>query len=232
MELSNAKEIKLEDNGSLIRNSVLIKKDWGNIIAGTLSILRKAIVNIQSTEVNSEGNIIATFMGDYVKIEYSSRLDREKISDATSVNITTVNDKNNGKLLSGCRVKVTRDNKILGEIYIDLITEQISGDIILKLGDIEDDILLEHTLLKGKNTELSSVVLSSIGVKYNGNPNNQIRDTVHNYNEAVTNNLNKFLSITTRNYADYFIANDPLIVMLEEMANGNDSSDENDDVLE
>lgn len=229
MELSNAKEIKLEDNGSLIRNSVLIKKDWGNIIAGTLSILRKAIVNIQSTEVNSEGNIIATFMGDYVKIEYSSRLDREKISDATSVNITTVNDKNNGKLLSGCRVKVTRDNKILGEIYIDLITEQISGDIILKLGDIEDDILLEHTLLKGKNTELSSVVLSSIGVKYNGNPNNQIRDTVHDYNEAVTNNLNKFLSITTRNYADYFIANDPLNVMLEEMANG---SDENDDVLE
>lgn len=229
MECSNTKEYVTEDSGFFLHSDVLTKKDWCNIVAGTLSILRKAIMNIQSTEVDSKGNIIATFMGDYVKIEYSSRLDREKISDATSVNITTVNDKNSGKLLSGCRVKVTRDNKILGEIYIDLITEQISGDIILKLGDIEDDILLEHTLLKGKNTELSSVVLSSIGVKYNGNPNNQIRDTVHDYNEAVTNNLNKFLSITTRNYADYFIANDPLNVRLEEMANG---SDENDDVLE
>lgn len=229
MECSNTKEFVIEDNDFFIRNGVLIKKDWCNIIAGTLSLLRKAIMNIQSTEVDSEGITSAIFMGDCVKIEYSSILDREKKFNAPRVYITTINDKYSGKLLSGCHVKVMEDRKTLGEIYIDLITEQISGEIILKLGDIKDDILLEHTPLKGKNTELSSVVLSSIGVKYNGNPNNQIRDTVHDYNEAVTNNLNKLLSRTTRNYADYFIANDPLNVMLEEMANG---SDENDDVLE
>ena len=229
MECSNTKEFVIEDNDFFIRNGVLIKKDWCNIIAGTLSLLRKAIMNIQSTEVDSESITSAIFMGDCVKIEYSSILDREKKFNAPRVCITTINDKYSGKLLSGYHVKVMEDRKTLGEIYIDLITEQISGDIILKLGDIKDDILLEHTPLKGKNTELSSVVLSSIGVKYNGNPNNQIRDTVHDYNEAVTNNLNKLLSRTTRNYADYFIAIDPLNVMLEEMANG---SDENDDVLE
>lgn len=228
MECSNTKEFVIENNEFILNSGVLTKKDWCNIIVGTLSILRKAIVNIQSTEVDSEGIISAMFMSDCVKIEYSSILDRENKFNAPCVYITTINDKYSGKLLSGCHVKVMEDRKTLGEIYIDLITEQISGDIILKLGDIKDDILLEHTPLKGKNTELSSVVLSSIGVKYNGNPNNQIRGTVHDYNEAVTNNLNKLLSRTTRNYADYFIANDSLNVMLEEMANG---SDENDDVI-
>lgn len=161
-------------------------------------------------------------MEDYLKIEYLSKLKREKLLNINSpcISITTVHDKINGKLIGGCHVKVTQDRKTIGEVYINLTTEQISGDIILKLGDIKDDILLEHTSLKSKNTETSSIILSSIGVKYNGNPNSQIRDTVYNYCAAITNKLNKLLSETERNYADYFIANDPLNVMLDDMVNG------------
>lgn len=244
MEHSNIKEFVIEDNDFLIRNGVLTKKEWQEIIAGTLSLLKKEIVNIQDTDIfmqsdsdslkyvalkgaeyprviGAVGGITPTFMGDYLKIEYLSKLKREKVLNINSpcINITTVHDKTNGKLIGGCHVKVTQNRKTIGEIYIDLTTEQISGDIILKLGDIKDDILLEYTPLKSKNTETSSIILSSIGVKYNGSLNNQIRDTVYNYSTVIVSKLNKLLSETERNYADYFIANDPLNVMLDNMAN-------------
>lgn len=248
MENFNTKEFVIEDNDFLIRNGVLTKKEWHEIIAGTLSLLKKEIINIQDTDIFTQSDndylkyiaynstpslriadpisaITPTFMGDYLKIEYLSKLKREKVLNINSpcISITTVHDKTNGKLVSGCHVKVTHDRKTIGEIYIDLTTEQISGDIILKLGDIKDDILLEYTLLKSKNTETSettSIILSSIGVKYNGNPNNQIRDTVYNYSTVIVNKLNKLLSETERNYADYFIANDPLNIMLDDMVDG------------
>lgn len=245
MEHSNTKEFVIEDNDFLIRNGVLTKKEWQEIIAGTLSLLRKEIVNIRNTDIftqsdddylkyiaynstpslhiaNPIGIIIPTSMGDYLKIEYLSKLKRESglNINSPSIIITTVHDKTNGKLIGGCHVKVKEYGKTIGEVYIDLITEQISGDIILKLGDIKDDILLEHTSLKSKNTETSSIVLSSIGVKYNSSLNNQIRDTVYNYSAVIVNKLNKLLSETERNYADYFIANDPLNVMLDDMVNG------------
>lgn len=242
MENSNTKEFVIEDNDFLIRNGVLTKKEWHEIIAGTLSLLKKEIINIQDTDIfmqsdnnylkyvayNSTpslriadpmGAITPTFTGDYLKIEYLSKLKRESRLNINSpcISITTIHDKTNGKLIGGCHVKITEHGKILGEIYIDLTTEQISGDIILKLGDIKDDILLEHTPLKSKNTEISSVILSSIGVKYNGSLNNQIRDTVYNYSTVIVSKLNKLLSETERNYADYFIANDPLNVMLDKI---------------
>ena len=245
MEHSNTKEFVIEDNDFLIRNGVLTKKEWQEIIAGTLSLLRKEIVNIRDTDIFTQsdddylkyiaynstpslriadpvGAITPTFMGDYLKIEYLSKLKRKSGLNINSpcIIITTVHDKTNGKLIGGCHVKVKEYGKTIGEVYIDLITEQISGDIILKLGDIKDDILLEHTPLKSKNTETSSIVLSSIGVKYNSSLNNQIRDTVYNYSTVIVNKLNKLLSETERNYADYFIANDPLNVMLNDMVNG------------
>ena len=247
MENFNTKEFVIEDNDFLIRNGVLTKKDWCNVIAGTLSLLKKEIINIQDTDIFMQsdddslkyvalkgheyprvigtiGGITPTFMGDYVKIEYGSKLNRKSGLNINNphISITTIHDKTNGKLIGGCHVKITEYGKTLGEIYIDLTTEQISGDIILKLGDIKDDILLEYTPLKSKNTETSettSVILSSIGVKYNGSLNNQIRDTVYNYSTVIVSKLNKLLSETERNYADYFIANDPLNVMLDNMAN-------------
>lgn len=242
MENFNTKEFVIEDNDFLIRNGVLTKKEWHEIIAGTLSLLKKEIVNIRNTDIFTQsdndylkyvaynstpglriadpiGAITPTFMGDYLKIEYLSKLKRESRLNINSpcISITTIHDKTNGELIGGCHVKITEYGKTLGEIYIDLITEQISGDIILKLGDIKDDILLEHTPLKSKNTETSSVILSSIGVKYNGSLNNQIRDTVYNYGAVIVSKLNKLLSETERNYADYFIANDPLNVMLDKI---------------
>lgn len=251
MENSNTKEFVIEDNDFFIRNGVLTKKEWCDIIAGTLSLLKKEIVKIQDTDniyiqlnddslryvalkgreyprlVSTVGGITPTYMGDYVKIEYGSKLEKESMFNINShhISITTIHDKTNGRLIGGCHVKVTENDKTLGEIYIDLTTEQISGDIILKLGDIKDDILLEYTklkytTLKDKNSKETSVVLSSIGVKYNGSLNNQIRDTVYNYCAAITNKLNKLLSETERNYADYFIANDPLNIMLDDMADG------------
>lgn len=247
MENFNTKEFVIEDNGFLICNGVLTKKDWCNIIAGTLSLLKKEIINIQDTDifmqtdddslkyvalkgheyprvVSTIGGITPTFMGDYLKIEYGSKLNRKSGLNINNphISITTVHDKTNGKLIGGCHVKITEYGKTLGEIYIDLTTEQISGDIILKLGDIKDDILLEYTPLKSKNTETSSIILSSIGVKYNGSPNNQIRDTVYNYSTVIVSKLNKLLSETERNYADYFIANDPLNIMLDNMVNGDE----------
>ena len=245
MEFSKAKEIEIENNDFLIRNGVLTKKEWCEIIAGTLSLLRKEIVNIRDTDIFTQsdddylkyiaynstpslriavpvGAITPTFMGDYLKIEYLSKLKRESGLNINRpcIIITTVHDKTNGKLIGGCHVKVKEYGKTIGEVYIDFTTEQISGDIILKLGDIKDDILLEYTSLKSKNTETSSIVLSSIGVKYNSSLNNQIRDTVYNYSTVIVNKLNKLLSETERNYADYFIANDPLNVMLNDMVNG------------
>lgn len=245
MEHSNTKEFVIEDNDFLIRNGVLTKKEWQEIIAGTLSLLKKEIVNIRDTDMftqsdddylkyiaynstpslriaDSIGAITPTFMGDYLKIEYLSKLKRESGLNINRpcIIITTVHDKTNGKLIGGCHVKVKEYGKTIGEVYIDFTTEQISGDIILKLGDIKDDILLEHTSLKSKNTETSSIILSSIGVKYNSSLNNQVRDTVYNYSTLIVNKLNKLLSETERNYADYFIANDPLNVMLNNMADG------------
>lgn len=245
MEHSNTKEFVIEDNDFLIRNGVLTKKEWQEIIAGTLSLLRKEIVNIRDTDIftqsdddylkyiaynstpslhiaNPIGIIIPTSIGDYLKIEYLSKLKRESglNINSPSISITTVHDKTNGKLIGGCHVRVKEYGKTIGEVYIDLTTEQISGDIILKLGDIKDDILLEYTSLKSKDTGTSSIVLSSIGVKYNSNLNNQIRDTVYNYSAVIVNKLNKLLSETERNYADYFIANDPLNIMLDDMADG------------
>lgn len=251
MEFSKAKEIEIEDNDSLIRSGVLTKKEWQEIIAGTLSLLRKEIVNIRDTNIFTQSDedylkyiaynrtpslrivdpicaITPTFMEDYLKIEYLSKLKREKVLNINSpcISITTVHDKINGKLIGGCHVKVTQDRKTIGEVYINLTTEQISGDIILKLGDIKDDILLEYTSLKSKNTEASSIVLSSIGVKYNSTLNNQIRDTVYNYSTVIVNKINNLLSDTERNYADYFIANDPLNIMLNEMVDGDDGVDD------
>lgn len=245
MEHSNTKEFVIEDNDFLIRNGVLTKKEWCEIIAGTLSLLRKEIVNIRDTDIFTQSDddylkyiaynstpslriadpisaITPTFMGDYLKIEYLSKLKRESRLNINSpcIIITTVHDKTNGKLIGGCHVKVTQDRKTIGEVYIDLITEQISGDIILKLGDIKDDILLEYTTLKDKDSKETSVILSSIGVKYNGGLNNQIRDVVYEYNEAITNKLKQLLSETERKYADYFIANDSLNIMLDDMVNG------------
>jgi len=242
MEHLNTKEFVIEDNDFLIRNGVLTKKEWCEIIAGTLSLLKKEIVNIRDTDIFTQSDddylkyivynstpglyisdpisaITPTFMGDYLKIEYLSKLKIESglNIDRPCIIITTVHDKTNGKLIGGCHVKVKEYGKTIGEVYIDLITEQISGDIILKLGDIKDDILLEHTSLKSKNTETSSIVLSSIGVKYNSSLNNQIRYTVYSYSTLIVNKLNKLLSETERNYADYFIANDPLNVMLNDM---------------
>lgn len=242
MENFNTKEFVIEDNDFLIRNGVLTKKEWHEIIAGTLSLLKKEIIIIQNTDIFTQsdndylkyiaynstpslriadpiGAITPTFMGDYLKIEYLSKLKRESRLNINSpcISITTVHDKTNGKLIGGCHVKITKYGKTLGEIYIDFTTEQISGDIILKLGDIKDDILLEYTSLESKNTETSSIILSSIGVKYNGSLNNQIRDTVYNYSTVIVSKLNKLLSETERNYADYFIANDPLNVMLDKI---------------
>lgn len=242
MENSNTKEFVIEDNDFLIRNGVLTKKEWHEIIAGTLSLLKKEIIIIRNTDTFTQsdndylkyiaynstpslriadpiGAITPTFMEDYLKIEYLSKLKRESRLNINSpcISITTVHDKTNGKLIGGCHVKITEYGKTLGEIYIDLTTEQISGDIILKLGDIKDDILLEYISLKSKNTETSSVILSSIGVKYNGSLNNQIRDTVYNYSTVIVSKLNNLLSETERNYADYFIANDPLNAMLDKI---------------
>lgn len=251
MEFFKEKKIEIEDNDYLIRSGVLTKKEWCEIIAGTLSLLRKEIVNIRNTDLFAQSDddylkyiaynctpslrivdpisaITPTFMGDYLKIEYISKLKRKSGLNINSpcIIITTVHDKTNGKLIGGCHVKVTQDRKTIGEMYIDLTTEQISGDIILELGDIKDDILLEYTSLKSKNTEASSIVLSSIGVKYNSTLNNQIRDTVYNYSTVIVNKINNLLSDTERNYADYFIANDPLNIMLNEMVDGDDGVDD------
>lgn len=254
MENSNTKECVTEDNGFFLHSGVLTKKDWCNIVAGTLSLLKKEIINIQDTDIFMQsdddslkyvalkgheypritgtiGGITPTYMGYYVKIEYGSKLNRKSGLNINSphISITTVHDKTNGKLIGGCHVKVTENDKTLGEIYIDLDFSKISGDVILMLGNIKDDVLLGHTSLNGKNTETSSIILSSIGVKGNGNPSDRIKDTVYNYSTAIVSKLNKLFSETERNYADYFIANDPLNVMLEEMANG---SDEDNAVLE
>lgn len=120
---------------------------------------------------------------------------------------------------------MSKNGVTLGEVFIDLTTEQISGDIILRLGNIKDDILLEHTklkyaTLKDKINNETSVILSSIGAKYNSSLNNQIRDTVYEYNEAISNKLKQLLSETGRKYADYLIANDPLNIMLDDMVDG------------
>ena len=162
MENFNTKEFVIEDNDFLIRNGVLTKKEWHEIIAGTLSLLKKEIIIIRNTDTFTQsdndylkyiaynstpslriadpiGAITPTFMEDYLKIEYLSKLKRESRLNINSpcISITTVHDKTNGKLIGGCHVKITEYGKTLGEIYIDLITEQISGDIILKLGDIK-----------------------------------------------------------------------------------------------
>lgn len=245
MEHSNIKESVIEDMDFFIRIGVLTNKDWQEIIAGTLSLLKKEITNIQDTDifmqfnddslryvalkdrecprlVSTVGGITPTYMGDYVKIEYGSKLKRDSRFNINSphISITTIHDNTNGRLISGCYVKVTENDKTLGEIYIDLDFSKINGDVIFKLGDIKDDILLEYTSLKSKNTETSSIILSSIGIKYNGSLNNQIKDTVYNYSTVIVNKLKQLLSETERNYADYFIANDPLNVMLDDMADG------------
>ena len=237
MEFSKEKEIEIENNDFFIQSSSITIKEWCNIIAGALHILKKetaSIIDDDAFTVSSGESldyisyklgkplrkVTPTFLGDYLKIRYCSEQIEGTLFDKPYVYINTVHDKTNGKLIGGCHVKVKEYGKTIGEVYIDLITEQISGDIIFKLGDIKDDILLEHTSLKSKNTETSSIVLSSIGVKYNGSLNNQIRDTVYNYSTVIVNKLNKLLSETERNYADYFIANDPLNIMLNEMVNG------------
>ena len=251
MENSNTKECVTEDNGFFLHNGVLTKKDWCNIVAGTLSLLNKVIINIQDTDIfiqsdddslkyvalkgreypritGTIGGITPTYIGDYVKIEYGSKLNRKSglNIDSPHISITTIHDKTNGRLIGGCHVKVTENDKTLGEIYIDLDFSKISSDVILMLGNIKDDVLLGYTSLKCENTEVSSIILSSIGVKGNGNPSDRIKDTVYNYSKAIVSKLNKLFSETERNYADYFIANDPLNVMLEEMANGGDNSDD------
>lgn len=130
MENSNTKEFVIEDNDFLIRNGVLTKKEWCEIIAGTLSLLRKEIVNIRDTDIFTQSDddylkyiaynstpslriadpisaITPTFMGDYLKIEYLSKLKRESRLNINSpcIIITTVHDKTNGKLIGGCHVK-------------------------------------------------------------------------------------------------------------------------------
>jgi hypothetical protein len=242
MEHSNTKEFVIEDNDFLIRNGVLTKKEWCEIIAGVWHTLRKETANIIGDDAFSVSGgesldytsyklgkplrlITPTFLGDYLKIRYCSEQTEGTLFDKPYVYINTVHDRTSGKLINGCHVVVSKNGVTLGEVYIDLVTEQISGDIILRLGNIKDDILLEHTklkytTLKDKINGESSVVLSSIGVKYNGSLNNQIRDAVYEYNEAITNKLKQLLSETERKYADYFIANDPLNIMLGDMVNG------------
>ena len=91
MENSNTKEFVIEDNDFLIRNGVLTKKEWHEIIADTLSLLKKEIIIIRNTDTFTQsdndylkyiaynstpslriadpiGAITHTFMGDYLKI--------------------------------------------------------------------------------------------------------------------------------------------------------------------
>lgn len=51
MENFNTKEFVIEDNDFLIRNGVLTKKEWHEIIAGTLSLLKKEIIIIRNTDI-------------------------------------------------------------------------------------------------------------------------------------------------------------------------------------
>ena len=248
MEFSKEKKFEIEDNDFFIQSGSITIKEWREIIAGGLRFLKKAIVNIQSTDTfmqsdnnsleyisfttstpfrirNITSKITPTFLGEYLKIVYCFHLEGKTPSDKTYVYITTIHDRPTGKLINGCHIMVSKDCVTLGEVYIDLTTEQISGDIIFRLGNIKDDILLEHTklkygTLKDKINNETSVILSSIGVKYNSSLNNQIRDTVYEYNEAISNKLKQLLSETERKYADYFIANDPLNIMLDDMADG------------
>lgn len=237
MESSKEKEIEIENNDFFIQSGSITIKEWREIIAGVWHTLRKETANIiGDDEFSISGGesldyisyklgkplrkVTPTFLGDYLKIRYCSEQTEGTLFDKPYVYINTVHDRTSGKLINGCHVVVSKNGVTLGEVYIDLTTEQISGDIILRLGNIKDDILLEYTTLKDKNNKETSVVLSSIGVKYNGSLNNQIRDAVYEYNEAITNKLKQLLSETERKYADYFIANDPLNIMLDDMVNG------------
>lgn len=237
MEFSKEKEIEIENNDFFIQSGSITIKEWREIIAGVWHTLRKETANIISDdEFSISGGesldyisyklgkplrkVTPTFLGDYLKIRYCSEQIEGTLFDKPYVYINTVHDRTTGKLINGCHVVVSKNGVTLGEVYIDLVTEQISGDIILRLGNIKDDILLEYTTLKDKNNKETSVILSSIGVKYNGSLNNQIRDAVYEYNEAITNKLKQLLSETERKYADYFIANDPLNIMLDDMVNG------------
>ena len=242
MENSNTKEIEIENNDFFIQSGSITIKEWCNIIAGALHILKKETADIIGDDAFSDSSgesldytsykldkplrlITPTFLGDYLKIRYCAEQKEGTVFDKPYVYINTVHDRTSGKLINGCHIVVSKNGVTLGEVFIDLTTEQISGDIILRLGNIKDDILLEHTklkyaTLKDKNNKETSVILSSIGVKYNGALNNQIRDAVYEYNEAITNKLKQLLSKTGRKYADYFIANDPLNIMLDDMVNG------------
>ena len=242
MEFSKEKEIEIENNDFFIQSGSITIKEWCNIIAGALHILKKetaSIIDDDAFTVSSGESldyisyklgkplrkVTPTFLGDYLKIRYCSKQIEGTLFDKPYVYINTVHDITSGKLINGCHVVVSKNGVTLGEVYIDLTTEQISGDIIFRLGNIKDDILLEHTklkygTLKDKINNETSVILSSIGVKYNSSLNNQIRDTVYEYNEAISNKLKQLLSETGRKYADYFIANDPLNIMLDDMVNG------------
>lgn len=237
MESSKEKEIEIENNDFFIQSGSITIKEWREIIADVWHTLRKETANIiGDDEFSISGGesldyisyklgkplrkVTPTFLGDYLKIRYCSEQTEGTLFDKPYVYINTVHDRTSGKLINGCHVVVSKNGVTLGEVYIDLTTEQISGDIILRLGNIKDDILLEYTTLKDKNNKETSVVLSSIGVKYNDSLNNQIRDAVYEYNEAITNKLKQLLSETERKYADYFIANDPLNIMLDDMVNG------------
>lgn len=242
MEFSKEKEIEIENNDFFIQSGSITIKEWCNIITGALHILKKETASIIDDDAFSVSGgesldyrsyklgkplrlITPTFLGDYLKIKYCSEQKEGTLFDKPYVYINTVHDRTSGKLINGCHIVVSKNGVTLGEVYIDLTTEQISGDIIFRLGNIKDDILLEYTklkysTLKDKVNGETSVILSSIGVKYNGSLNNQIRDTVYNYCTAITNKLNKLLSETERNYADYFIANDPLNIMLDDMTDG------------
>lgn len=242
MEFSKEKEIEIENNDFFIKSGSITIKEWREIIAGVWHTLRKETANIIGDDAFSVSGgesldytsyklgkplrlITPTFLGDYLKIRYCSEQTEGTLFDKPYVYINTVHDRTSGKLINGCHVVVSKNGVTLGEVYIDLATVQISGDIIFKLGNIKDDILLEYTklkyaTLKDKINGETSVILSSIGVKYNGGLNNQIRDAVYEYNEAITNKLKQLLSETERKYADYFIANDPLNIMLDDMVNG------------
>ena len=242
MEFYKEKEIEIENNDFFIQSGSITIKEWREIIAGVWHTLRKETANIIGDDAFSISGgesldyisyklgkplrkVTPTFLDDYLKIRYCSEQTKGTLFDKPYVYINTVHDRTSGKLINGCHLVVSKNGVTLGEVFIDLTTEQISGDIIFKLGNIKDDILLEHTklkyaTLKDKNNKETSVILSSIGVKYNGSLNNQIRDAVYEYNEAITNKLKQLLSETERKYADYFIANDPLNIMLDDMVNG------------
>lgn len=237
MEFSKEKEIEIENNDFFIQSGSITIKEWREIIAGVWHTLRKETANIISDdEFSISGGesldyisyklgkplrkVTPTFLGEYLKIRYCSEQIEGTVFDKPYVYINTVHDRTTGKLINGCHVVVSKNGVTLGEVYIDFTTRQFSGDIILRLGNIKDDILLEYTTLKDKNNKETSVILSSIGVKYNSGLNNQIRDAVYEYNEAISNKLKQLLSETERKYADYFIANDPLNIMLDDMVDG------------